>query len=136
MLYCMNVAILFLAATQTFNLPPGLQSAVCYVESHHDPRAMHIDDGGSASIGICEVKLSTARLLGFKGSETELKAPKTNIYYSASYLSYQLRRYHGDVHKAVAAYNAGTWRMSTINAHMAINEKYVQKVLSAWEQGL
>ncbi len=126
------LAALFLTVSQTYNLPPGLLSALCYVESGHDVRALHLDDNGSPSIGVCQVKLSTARLLGFKGSESDLRDPKLNVRVAGQYLSYQLLRYNRNVHKAVSAYNAGTW---TVNAQgHTRNVKYVNKVLRRWER--
>ena len=122
--------LLFIAASQTFNLPPGLLDAICYVESGHKADAMHVDDGGSHSIGICQIKLSTARQMGFKGTEEALRNPRTNIYYAASYLHNRLVRYDGDVVNSVAAYNAGSVKLT--DKKVPINVNYVRKVLRIW----
>lgn len=126
----LKLALLFLATSQNFNLPPGLLSAICWVESHHNSAAINAHDGGSASHGICQIKLETAALLGFKGTEEELTRPKTNIHYAGKYIKWQLDRYQGNIPKAVAAYNAGTYRENSQGQIM--NRKYVGKVFDAW----
>ncbi len=120
----------FIGVTQTFSLPPGLLSAVCWTESSHRTQVVHKDDGNGTSLGVCQIKLSTARTLGFKGTEKELMAAKTNVYWAGRYLSKQLDRYHGDIVKAVAAYNAGSYREA--GNGQAKNQKYLGKVFQAW----
>lgn len=128
------LSLLFALMTHTFNLPTGLQPAVCWVESGYNINAVHHDDGGGNSTGVCQIKLSTARAMGFKGTESELQVPKTNVYYSAKYLNWQLHRYRGNYSKAIAAYNAGTWRVN--DKGQIKNRHYVIKVFAAWSKGL
>lgn len=110
----------------------GLVSAVCYVESGHRLSVINHDDGGSDSIGVCQMKLTTARLLGYRGSARGLLNPKTNIHYSAKYLRHHMDRY-GDSYKAVSAYNAGSFRLNAKGR--PINRRYVAKVFKAWSEG-
>lgn len=124
--------LIFATVTQTFNTPPGLLSAVCYVESNHRPHAFNENDGGSSSIGICQIKLTTAQGLGFRGTAEELAKPKTNIYYAGKYLKAQLTRYSGDIKKAISAYNAGTHREDALG--ITKNRRYVAKVFKAWNE--
>lgn len=125
---------LFMAATVTYHLPPQLLPAICFVESSHRVDAIHHDDGGGDSLGICQVKLETAKMLGFKGSKQALMRPEVNIKYAALYLKKQISRYHGDTRKAVAAYNAGVYRpgLSTF----AKNHTYVTRVSREWNKRL
>lgn len=125
-----GVVLLFFIATHNNKLPPQLLSSLCYIESSHNPKAVNHDDGTGDSLGICQVKLATARFLGFKGSREDLLNAKTNITYSAKYLKYQLNRYDSNVEKAVAAYNAGTYRKAEDGK--PLNNKYVIKVLNRW----
>lgn len=127
-----TLALTFLAVTNTFSLPTGLLSAVCFVESGHKPTAMHKDDGHGNSVGLCQIKIGTAKLLGFKGTEKDLLNPNINAYYSGKYLSKQLTRYNGNAKMAIAAYNAGTCRWNS--SDMIVNRKYVSKVYIAWAQ--
>lgn len=127
----MNLAILFTAATSVFGLPQGLLDAVCYVESNHQIRALHKDDGNTDSLGVCQVKLSTARMLGFKGAERQLMDPSTNISFAAKYLAYQISRY-SNVIEAVGAYNTGSYRISEDGT--AVNRSYIRKVFKEWQR--
>jgi soluble lytic murein transglycosylase-like protein len=122
----LTLALLFQSATQQFNLPPGLLAALCFVESKHVATAVHHDDGGSDSLGICQIKYKTAQWLGFQGTEQELMQPKINIYYAAKVLVYQADRYGGDYERAVVAYNRG-------NAKGLQRSEYSCKVFKAWE---
>lgn len=80
--------------------------AVCMVESGGQEGTYTHHDGGSPSYGQCQVKEATARFMGFKGQAQELLDPGINAYWSAKYLSRQLKRYQ-TLHKALQAYNAG-----------------------------
>lgn len=102
------------------SIEPAMLSSVCYHESTFDPYVIAHDDGGSPSYGICQVKLETARMLGFRGTADELMDPHENMNYAAKYLSKQLTRYNGNIDKAVSAYNAGSASTK--------NKKYVNKV--------
>ena len=117
-------------ATQAFSLPPGLLGSICFTESRHNPRAFHKDDGIENSVGLCQLHVSTAKMMGFKGKETGLYDPKVNAHYAGKYLAHQLKRYGGDTRKAVAAYNAGTYRTNPKGEIM--NRKYVSKVFAQW----
>lgn len=127
----MEVLILaFMTATQTFDLPPGLLRSICFVESSYRIHAVNKDDGDERSLGVCQIQLPRAKMLGFKGTEKELMTPVTNVHYAGKFLRKNLDRYSGDVVKAVAAYNSGTYKQGR-NGH-AVNVKYVTKVLKAW----
>lgn len=133
-----HVAAMFIVMAQIHNLPGGLQSAICFVESNHRVEAIHRDDGLSNSVGICQLQLPTARLLGFKGSEAQLQQVDVNIRLSATYLASLVQRYHGDIRKAVSAYNMGSWRVLKPPHRYAgriANQSYVDKVFKAWGEG-
>jgi hypothetical protein len=128
-----TLAVLFLAVTNTYSLPIGLLSALCFVESSHRVEVIHKDDGGAHSIGVCQIKVETARMVGFTGTEQELLNPKTNITYAAKYLKRQIDRYDGDLRKGVAAYNSGRYMEN--DSGWPKNNKYVTKVFKAWGEG-
>ena len=127
-----HIAALFVVLSQINGLPPGLLSAICYVESGHRPEAVHVDDGAHNSLGICQIQLPTSRFLGFKGSEAQLRKVEPNIRFAARYFSWELRRYHGDILKAVSAYNMGSWKLNKDGK--TVNRAYVSKVLKAWQE--
>jgi soluble lytic murein transglycosylase-like protein len=69
--------------------------------------AIHHDDGGENSVGICQLHISTARWLGFQGTERQLLEPQVNTYYAAKFLAYQIARYKFSITLGVIAYNRG-----------------------------
>lgn len=119
-----TLAILFTVTSAKFNLPPNLITAVCYIESNHDVNAINKDDGHGDSVGLCQVKLKTAKWMGFKGTQKQLMNPKTNIYYASKYLSFQIEKYKS-VTKGIVAYNRG-------NSKGLTKSKYSDKVLKQW----
>lgn len=122
-----TLALLFAAATNTFDLPPGLLQAVCFVESGYNTSAIHHNDGDGDSLGICQIKAKTATWLGYKGTQEELMGAYVNIYYAAKYLKYNINRYHGDIARALVAYNKG-------NARGLTSSNYSNKVLLQYWQ--
>lgn len=100
----MSTAIML--AALIVGIDPELLSAVCYVESGHKVDAYVHNDGGSPSYGQCQIKLSTAKDMGFQGGAKALMRAETNALYAAKYLAYQRGKTKnwGD---AVIAYNAG-----------------------------
>lgn len=128
-----DLMLIFSLVTQTYNLPVGLLSSVCYVESKHDVSAIHLADGPSSSFGVCQLKLETARWLGYRGTERHLQQDAlVNAYYAGKYLRYQLGRYHGDILSAISAYNSGSYRLTKAGA--PINRDYTRQVLKAWSE--
>ncbi len=124
------LAITFASTTTALQLPDGLLSSLCFVESSHNPRAVNKMDGTSPSLGLCQIKVDTAKTLGFKGGAKELMNPNLNAYFAGQYLKKQIKRYHGDIRKAVGAYNSGTYKEN--NSGNPINNLYIQKVFAKW----
>lgn len=85
---------------------PKLLTAICKVESGHQATEINIMDGGSPSIGLCQIKLGTARVVGFRGQWTDLLNPYVNARYAAKYLAKQTRRCNS-VDLGIRAYNSG-----------------------------
>lgn len=107
---------------------PNLLGAVCYVESNYRNVINH-NDGGSASYGICQIKLKTAnwmnekhKILGQPVTKFDLMNPEINALFAGLYLKYQLDRYNGDIECAISGYNAGRCIKSN-------QSTYVKKVL-------
>jgi soluble lytic murein transglycosylase-like protein len=113
------------AAAQSVGIPAALLLAVCYVESGHKNVATH-HDGGSASIGICQVKYSTARMMNKDVYISELFEPRTNAESAARYLAHQYRRYNGNWRCAVGAFNSGSVKCVT-----GFDNAYTKKVWAA-----
>lgn len=132
-----SLTLIFSVITQTFALPPGLLSAMCYAESRHRPAVINQHDGGSPSIGLCQMKVDTAKLLGFTGGVKELQDPLTNAFYAGKYLRKQLDRYNGNIPNAIGAYNAGPKGVDRClkERGKVCSVKHVQRVMQHWAAG-
>ena len=86
-----------------FGLPPALVDAVMAVESRYNSSAIGMD----GEVGLMQVMLPTARMLGFTGTPTELATPEVNVHYGAQYLAGAWRRAGGDLCTATMKYRAG-----------------------------
>jgi soluble lytic murein transglycosylase-like protein len=108
-----------------------LLKALCMVESNLNPKAVHKDDGASDSIGLCQLKLETAKLVGYRGKAAGLLVGHINAYYAALYLRRQIVRYQNVV-KGISAYNMGSAKV--LKNGTLRNAKYVRKVLRAYSE--
>jgi soluble lytic murein transglycosylase-like protein len=120
---------MFATVSQNLALPPGLLLALCQTESGLNPQAFHKDDGPEDSIGLCQLHLSTAKDVGYKGDKAGLYDPHTNMWYAGLYLKAKLKKYK-KVSFAVASYNAGSVRFTEDGSIR--NFRYVNKVLTNW----
>lgn len=84
-------------------LPYGLVDAVMKIESDYHPDRV----GGVGEIGLMQVRPSTAAMLGFHGTTSELAEPAVNIHFGAAYLGAAWRLAKGDVCRTLMKYRAG-----------------------------
>jgi len=119
----------------TQGAPADIMSAICWVESKHNHKALNKSDGngGRDSNGLCQVQFRTAQWLGYKGSVQGLFDPKTNVKYASKYLVYLLKRENDNIYNAIVSYNAGSVILNK-KGH-PINQQYLNKVLRAIEEG-
>jgi soluble lytic murein transglycosylase-like protein len=123
----MNYVHIILKAAKTAKISGVFLLAICT----HETKLTNIqvlNDGGSTSYGICQVKYDTAKMLGYDGKPEGLMVPSVNAKWAAEYLKYQYDRYGGVWYRAVAAYNAGQYNESTKINGCPRNLKYVKKV--------
>ena len=101
--------------------------AIIQKESYGDPDA--IGDNGN-SIGLMQLNYAagTPQRVAFTGTPFDLQDPEENITRGSMYFLKQLQRYGGDVDKAIAAFNAGSYIQNA--AGVPVNNPYVQAVLS------
>lgn len=118
------VTIIFKAAKMA-QVSGTLLYAICSHESSNFTLTYNHFDGGSPSIGICQVKLGTAQMLGYKGTAHGLMNAEVNAKWAAKYLKYQSDRYNNDC-MAVSAYNAGSYVESTKSPGHPRNLKYIR----------
>ena len=123
----MNYVTIIAMAAKKVGISASLLVAICTHESGLK-NINNENDKGSPSIGICQIKHESAKLLGFKGNRFALENPKINALYAAKYLKMQFDRYNNDACKAVAAYNSGTYFENKKIPGRPKNFRYVQDV--------
>jgi soluble lytic murein transglycosylase-like protein len=105
------------------SLAPEIAEAVMAVESGYNPAAI----GGVGEIGLMQILPSTARMLGFVGSNADLAVPETNIRYGVTYLAQAWRLAGGDLCTAVMKYRAGhgetRFSFLSVNYCLAVRSK-------------
>lgn len=84
-------------------LPAEVAHAVIEIESNFKPWAL----GGDGEVGLMQVLPSTARLMGFRGTNDDLAKSETNITYGVRYLSQAWKLAERDLCTAVMKYRAG-----------------------------
>ena len=88
---------------QANGIPEALVHRVILRESRYQPRLV----GRGGTIGLMQIKLATARGLGYTGTAEGLRDPDTNLTYAVKYLAGAYRAANGDHHRAMAYYASG-----------------------------
>jgi len=86
-------------------IPVSLVHRVILRESRYNP---HVVSRGN--YGLMQIRLGTARAMGYGGSAAGLLDPETNITYAVRYLAGAYRAAGGDVNRAVALYTRGYYQ--------------------------
>jgi soluble lytic murein transglycosylase-like protein len=84
------------------NLPTELVHRVIMRESRYNPRAV-----SKGNYGMMQIKLATARGLGYTGTAQGLLDPETNLTYAVKYLAGAYRVANGNINRAVSYYAGG-----------------------------
>ena len=85
------------------DVPEALVHRVILRESGYRPTLM----GRNGTIGLMQIKLATARSLGYAGDAKGLRDPDTNLTYAVKYLAGAYRAAKGDFGRAIAYYAGG-----------------------------
>jgi len=83
-------------------LPPSLVHRVIMRESRYNPRAV-----SKGNYGMMQIRLGTARAMGYRGSAAGLLDPNTNMTYAVKYLAGAYRAAGGNPDRAVRLYASG-----------------------------
>jgi soluble lytic murein transglycosylase-like protein len=83
-------------------IPASLVERVIKRESGGNPRAV-----SRGNYGLMQIRLGTARAMGFSGSAAELLDPAVNMTYAVRYLAGAYRAANGNENRAVALYASG-----------------------------
>jgi soluble lytic murein transglycosylase-like protein len=84
-------------------VPEALVHRVIVRESRYRPALV----GRGGTIGLMQIKLATARSLGYTGTAEGLRDPNTNLTYAVKYLAGAFRAANGDHNRAVHYYASG-----------------------------
>jgi Transglycosylase SLT domain len=84
-------------------VPAALVHRVIVRESKYQPDLV----GRGGTIGLMQIKLATARSVGYRGDAEGLRDPDTNLAFGVKYLAGAYRAANGDHDRAVHYYAAG-----------------------------
>src|SRR6266550_5765918 len=94
-------------------VPEALVHRVIVRESRYQPRLI----GRGGTIGMMQIKLATARGLGYTGSAEGLRDPDTNLTYAVKYLAGAYRAANGDHRRAMHYYASGYYGVAKRHRH-------------------
>jgi len=104
---------LIAAHAQANGVPEALVHRVIKRESRYQPQLI----GPCGCIGLMQIKLATARGLGYTGDAAGLRDPNTNLTYGVKYLAGAYRAAGGDHSRAVHYYAAGYYGVGKRQRH-------------------
>jgi soluble lytic murein transglycosylase-like protein len=93
---------------QANNVPEALVHRVIVRESRYQPQLV----GRGGAIGLMQIKLATARSMGYTGDAAGLRDPNTNLTYAVKYLAGAYRAANGDHVRAIHYYAAGYYEIA------------------------
>ena len=97
-----RAAIELLIVQHAHGLPEALVRLVIRRESNFNPRAVY-----RGNYGLMQIRLGTARALGYRGDAEGLLDPVTNMIYGVPYLAGAYRAAHGDEARTLVLYSRG-----------------------------
>lgn len=105
---------LILRHAKAHGVPAALAHAVVRIESNYNAKAR----GRAGEIGLMQIKPTTAKGLGYKGSTKALYSPDTNLAWGMKYLAGAYKRAGGDLCGTILRYNAGHYakRMNPVSS--------------------
>jgi len=116
----------------TEGIDPALAFRLVQVESNFQPNAR----SRAKAIGYTQLKLGTAREYEPSVSERELRTRDVNLRIGFRFLHDLMRKYQGDEHLALLAYNRGPARVNEyLDAGSDPDNGYPQAILTGSEAG-
>jgi soluble lytic murein transglycosylase-like protein len=105
------------AHAQANGVPEVLVHRVIVRESRYQPALV----GRGGTIGLMQIKLATARSLGYTGDAAGLRDPNTNLTYAVKYLAGAYRAANGDHNRAIHYYAAGYYGVAKRQRHERVH---------------
>ncbi len=112
---------------QMNGLPEALVHRVVIRESRYNAHVV----GGGGAMGLMQIKLGTARAMGYTGTAAGLLDPETNLTYAVRYLAGAYRVAGGNADRAVANYARG-YRDTNVRAGAASARAGTWAETSGW----
>ncbi len=106
-------------------LPEALVHRVIVRESRYQPGLV----GRGGTIGLMQIKLATARGLGYTGTAQGLRDPNTNLTYAVKYLAGAYRAANGDPNRAIHYYASGYYQAA--KRQRLVPVRYVTPVVAS-----
>lgn len=97
-------------------VPEALVHRVIMRESRYQPGLV----GHGGTIGLMQIKLATARSLGYSGTAEGLRDPATNLTYGIRYLAGAYRTANGNHNRAVSYYAGGYYYAAKRQRHLPL----------------
>jgi soluble lytic murein transglycosylase-like protein len=97
-----NLDLLIVKHAAANNVPESLVKRVIHRESRGNPRAV-----SAGNYGLMQIRLGTARAMGYRGSARGLLDADTNMTYAVKYLAGAWRAAGGNADRAVRYYATG-----------------------------
>ncbi len=107
------------------NVPEALVHRVILRESRYQPNLV----GRCGCIGLMQIKLATARSLGYTGDAQGLRDPNTNLTYGVKYLAGAYRAANGDHNRTMHYYASGYYEAAKHQRLQRTTEKHAQAPL-------
>jgi len=109
-------------------VPESLVHRVILRESRYQPHLV----GRGGTIGLMQIKLATARSLGYTGDAAGLRDPNANLTYAVKYLAGAYRAANGDSSRAVAYYASGYYYAAKRQRHTHIRHPETAFARTPW----
>lgn len=113
---------------QANGVPETLVHRVIVRESRYQPHLV----GRGGTIGLMQIKLATARGLGYTGDAEGLRDPNTNLTYAVKYLAGAYRAANGDANRAVGYYAGGYYFAAKRQRLAGSRHEHATRVDRAW----
>jgi soluble lytic murein transglycosylase-like protein len=109
-------------------VPEALVHRVIMRESRYQPQLI----GHGGTIGLMQIKLATARGLGYTGDAAGLRDPNTNLTYAVKYLAGAYHAANGDHARAIHYYAGGYYYAAKRQRQETTQQTVQQASTEAW----
>jgi soluble lytic murein transglycosylase-like protein len=109
-------------------VPEALVHRVIMRESRYQPGLV----GHGGTVGLMQIKLATARGLGYTGDAAGLRDPDTNLTYAVKYLAGAYHAAGGDHDRAVRYFAGGYYYAAKQQRQQAIQQASFETSDQAW----